>query len=643
MNNELSKMEASFIHLIGKYTCREFPPDTAEAGQAKESLGCILGQQNIFMSWLQSLADIPKLECALDKIMPEVRSYFQAENCFLCSFLRKDFFKSYTSQENYKIPSLQNVSEEVYRKMSAAFAGNKQLIVCSTAELESDDPESFALLQENGIRSFAFTPVLSHEKLWGMIGLVNLKANFSFLPMVRLLAAGLSSSIQRYTTQNEKLEMQFVDSLTGILNFDGFKIEVQRLLNENPTRPYAFWYCDIRKFKFINDVFGYGTGDRLLKHWADFLTSEMQDGETCCRVSADNMVFFYWYHKAEDIQKRFEKMVKTLSEFKELAVKRFNVELVSGIYLIQNNPEKLSIVEMINRANIAQKSVKKLPGSQFALFTDEMRQKEIYEMQLLADARRAIKQGEFKLYMQPQLCIQKKAPQTIRAEVLVRWAHPKNGLMMPDEFIPLFEQNGIIVDLDHYMFERTCQYLADIYSAEKTDICLTVNVSRITLFQPGFLEDFCRLKELYAIPNGCLELEFTENGVVEDFEYCARLIEALKQNGFLCTMDDFGRGQSSLNILQNLPLDVLKLDRTFFDGSHSRSSRTQTIISSVLRMAKLLSMVTVAEGIEFPEQVKLLEKMGCDYIQGYIYSKPIPAEKFKNEFLRDTNRSRTYS
>ncbi|NCB31144.1 MAG: EAL domain-containing protein, partial [Clostridia bacterium] len=220
-----------------------------------------------------------------------------------------------------------------------------------------------------------------------------------------------------------------------------------------------------------------------------------------------------------------------------------------------------------------------------------------------------------------------------RAETLVRWQDEAGETVaMPGEFIGLFERNGMIVELDHYVFKRTCRLLRRLLDQSRRPIQLSVNVSRITMLQPEFVATYCQMKELYRIPNGCLELEFTENGVVEDMEAFAKLVLTLRTRGFLCAMDDFGAGQSSLNVLQRLPLDTLKLDREFFEKTQD-NGRNKTVVSCVLQMARQLEMNTVAEGIETPEQVAQLRDLGCDYIQGYVFAKPMPSEYFCSRFL----------
>ena len=200
-------------------------------------------------------------------------------------------------------------------------------------------------------------------------------------------------------------------------------------------------------------------------------------------------------------------------------------------------------------------------------------------------------------------------------------------MIQPGEFIPLFERSGKIAQVDLYMLQEACRFLVKARQALGRPLCVAVNVSRISMLRPGFVEDYRRVRDAWGVPAGALELEFTESIAVENFEPFREAVTALRQSGFLCAMDDFGTGQSSLNCLQNLPLDVLKLDQAFF-LSASDPGRRDTVVASVLAMARRLSMRTVAEGVESAGEARLLREMGCDYIQGYVYSRPVPAEQY---------------
>ena len=213
------------------------------------------------------------------------------------------------------------------------------------------------------------------------------------------------------------------------------------------------------------------------------------------------------------------------------------------------------------------------------------------------------------------------------AEALVRWAPPDQPLISPGEFIPLFERNGFIVELDRYMLEQVCRWLRGYLDRGGRELVVSVNVSRLGLFQEDFVEHTIQIKETYRIPDGLLDLEFTESVVLDDNALFIRSVRRLQQHGFLCSLDDFGTGYSSLNLLKSLPIDVLKLDILFFtrDADHCRE---RIVIANILHMARQLHIRTIAEGVEALEQVAFLRDAGCDMVQGFVFARPMPLDEF---------------
>ena len=584
-------------------------------------------QQNVLMNWIQILADTGDIETAFQNILSGLCSYFNSTYGFIRAFTENELLVRHPQHLGVQTPFAHRPADEIVREWEGFFAGHVQIIVRSAEELRESNPAGYEVMKAFGLNSLCVTPIAANGRLTGLIGIGNFEKHYDTLFLLKMIASCIASAVQRRVIQDEKNQLQFIDPLTGYMNFEAYKGEVERLLQNNKERKYSLWYCDLKKFKYINDVYGYDAGDRLLKYWADFAAENTRESEAFCRISADNFSVLRTYDNIEELREYFRMILRKFSEFSALSKKQFNLELSSGIYLIENKNDILNISQMLNRANMAQKSVKNLPGSHIAFYTDEMRRKEVNEMMLSADLHEALKREEFILYFQPQLEIQKNSAGTVNAEVLARWHYGHQKLLMPGEFINLFERNGMIIELDYYMFEHTCRYLAQMRKQFDRTFCFSVNVSRITMLQPNFAEDYRKIKEKYVLPDGCLELEFTENGIVEDINYFAELVRKLQSYGFFCSMDDFGSGQSSLNLLQSLPLDILKLDKKFFDGTQN-GERNQIVVSCILNMAKMLNMRTVAEGIEIQEQVDILKCMGCDYIQGYVFYKPLPAPEF---------------
>lgn len=440
------------------------------------------------------------------------------------------------------------------------------------------------------------------------------------------------TDVDEATRNRRELEYRAeYDDLTGCSNFSRFKIEARQILENRSEKKYALWYCDLRNFKLVNNVYGYDFGDRVLQYWAKINSRDQREGEIFARVSADHFVSLLWYDSIEELEKRFKKNAGLLAKFKGLAGKKLRLEMVAGIYLIEKHGESMVIEDMIDCANLAQKSVKVLEGSRYAVYTEDMRRRILSEKEMESAMYKALENREFCAYFQPIAEIQDGIRVT-GAETLARWIRPGYGVVPPNRFIPLFEKNGFIIDLDSYMFEEACRFLRKWLDEGREPIKISVNVSRISVFQRDFSRHYIRLKEKYNIPNGLLELECTESVLVENAELLEMVMRTMRVSGFFFSMDDFGSGYSSLNLLKDITVDILKLDMMFFRNENLKEPRHQTIISSIISMAKALNMKVVAEGVETEEQLQLLRKFGCDYIQGYLISRPIPENEFENQF-----------
>jgi len=309
-----------------------------------------------------------------------------------------------------------------------------------------------------------------------------------------------------------------------------------------------------------------------------------------------------------------------------LASKKFRLEISSGIYCIDTQEKLLSIDDMLSRAIMAQKKAKDMPGSQMVLYTDEMRKQVIREKAIEADMYTALVNHEFCVYFQPKIDIN-NGNKIVGAEALSRWNKNLDGLMMPADFIPVFEKNGFITELDHFAFEEVCRYLQRRIKKNQKLLPVSVNVSRISVLQSDFCDRYISLKKEYEIPDGILELECTESMIVENIEMLKNIMDKMRAEGFLFSLDDFGSGYSSLNMLRDIKVDVLKLDKQFMDGDFNEE-RHRIVLNCIITMAKALDMQVVSEGVETNEQVTMLKELCSSIVQGYVFSKPVPLEEF---------------
>lgn len=442
---------------------------------------------------------------------------------------------------------------------------------------------------------------------------------------------------QKYAANRNKESLEklaYTDLLTGVRNQTRFLLDADGLLAERDGKKYAVWSFDIKKFTNINDLFGYGVGDELLRKIASILDRLSTPDSAFCRVSADLFAGLQPYPEKQALHDWVRQVQAGLAQQEIVPDRKMHIESAMGFYCMDDFPGKppdLSV--MMNWASMARKMARHITGGE-VFFTRAMGERVRRETDLEASGGAAMLHGEITFFLQPRVDILNDCVVT-GAEVLARWKHPVHGWISPAEFVPLFEENGTIVELDRYVFEQACHWYAQERDQSDPTFRLSVNVSRHGLLRADFLEYYTNVKQRYDIADGMLELEFTESVVLEDYDLFRRAVTALQTNGFRCSIDDFGSGYSSLNVLKNLTIDELKLDAVFLRGE-TDMGREQTIVSCLIRMARLLGIRTVAEGVETEKQVLFLQRAGCDVVQGYYFSRPLSPADFK-QLMTKTN------
>ena len=262
-----------------------------------------------------------------------------------------------------------------------------------------------------------------------------------------------------------------------------------------------------------------------------------------------------------------------------------------------------------------------------------MYKEQVWERKVENDMEKALYNHEFELYLQPKY--DTKSETLSAAEALVRWNHPTEGSVPPGKFIPIFESNGFIIQLDDYMLTEVCRMQATWIARKERIVPISVNVSRAHFTKDDLAERICRIVDAFKVPHSVIELELTESAFFDDKKVLLNTVKKLKDAGFKISMDDFGAGYSSLNTLKELPLDVIKLDAEFFRGK-DEMNRGNLIVEETIHLAKKLAMTIVAEGIENREQVNFLKNIGCDLIQGYYFAKPMPVSEFEKRAFKNT-------
>ncbi|MBC3937908.1 EAL domain-containing protein [Anaerotruncus massiliensis (ex Liu et al. 2021)] len=414
------------------------------------------------------------------------------------------------------------------------------------------------------------------------------------------------------------------DRLTGLYSKEYFYQRVRETLRQNPEKEYDIVCSDIDNFKLINDIFGIPAGDRLLHDIAALYRTVIGDAGICGRLNADQ--FACLLERRTDYSD--EMFVRVSGEVNALANAR-SIVMKWGIYTVEDRG--VPVEQMCDRALLAARSIKGQYGKYFAAYDDQLRGKLLREQAIIDNMESALAQGQFQVYLQPKYRI--RDSRLAGAEALVRWAHPEWGLQSPAEFIPLFERNGFITKLDRFVWDRSCSFLRKWDDAGLPSIPVSVNVSRADIYQADIAEILLGTVRKYGLAPARLHLEITESAYTEDPNQIIETAGRLRELGFVIEMDDFGSGYSSLNMLNRLPIDVLKLDMRFIQ-SETAKPVDQGILRFIMDLARWMELHVVAEGVETREQLERLREIDCDYVQGYYFVRPVPSEEFE-KLLRE--------
>lgn len=415
------------------------------------------------------------------------------------------------------------------------------------------------------------------------------------------------------------------DMLTNIPNVNRFYVDAGRAIMEDERNHYAVISFDIDKFKLINDLFGMSTGDEVLKHIANVLRDRVPENGWYCRVHSDMFLICIPYSNRGDIIKKVEKIRKEIykNSFS------FDVNTTYGIYLVEDVTIPINL--MCDRATLAARTVKGNAMNFCAFYDEQYRAEIIKNTEIERDMNAAISHKQFLMYLQPKYNL--VTGKICGAEVLARWKHPVKGLIQPNDFIPLFERNGFILRLDEYMWEEACKTLARWRDEGRKLVPLSVNISRYHIQHNDLVGAWKRLIKKYRIPTSYLTLEITET-FFYDSKDLYEVLEQLQAMGFLLEVDDFGAGYSSLNMIRQIPVDTIKIDKDFLDKKLS-TEKGKIVISHTIAMAKDLKLGVIAEGVETKEHVDFLKSSSCDVAQGFFFAKPMPVKEFEHIYFEE--------
>ena len=424
----------------------------------------------------------------------------------------------------------------------------------------------------------------------------------------------------------------YQDSLMGCLNVDGFKLRAKQILMENPQENFAFWYCDIKQFKYVNENLGYEEGDYILKMIGKYTSEALGENELVGRISGDTFAVMTHFKDYETSRKGFNSSIgAAMCAYEKRWNQSYDIEIAAGVYVYRpQDGEKPSVSKCLDYANYARRQAKKSKGSQIEFFSREIWEKEKRAIEISRHLRQALADGEIQPWFQPQYDYRKE--KIIGAEVLARWTHPEYGRIFPDEFIHVLEETGQISELDAYIWESACQCMRK-WLDNGIRMPLSINLSRKDVHGQGLLEQLTSLTDKYQLDRSMLHLEITESAYMNNPNELIGIVQELNKAGFSVEMDDFGSGYSSLNMLKDVPIHTIKLDLRFLTDVE-QNSKAGNIISSVIRMAHGLDMAVIAEGVETQQQADFLKNLGCSLMQGYYFARPLSRADFEGNCIR---------
>ena len=411
------------------------------------------------------------------------------------------------------------------------------------------------------------------------------------------------------------------EKLTNFYNREFFKKYAQQFDSLYPDLQKDMLAISVNRFRLINELYGHDFGEKVLLAITETLNKCLEN----CRgiIGKDGGSTFIIYAEHHE---NYEELMGKLTSAINNVVGDVGVSISIGVYpFVDPQMDKETI---IGRTEATADSLTKDYSKKIAIYNEEKQAKTLHMEELLNSFQQALDEEQFKLYFQPKYNIAGDKPVFASAEVLVRWISPKFGFVNPGEFINLFEENGLISQLDSYIFEKAAKYMGGWKKKYGKVIPLSINLSRVDIYRPSLVEDIIKFVDSNNIPRSSYYVEITESAFVEDAKEVIPVISKIRESGFKVEIDDFGSGYSSFGALIDLPFDVLKIDMQII-RSMDRNPKVREIIKMIINLAKTMDAITVAEGVETAEQCEFLKESGCDVGQGYFLSKPLPLEDFK--------------
>ncbi len=423
--------------------------------------------------------------------------------------------------------------------------------------------------------------------------------------------------------------LEGIDLLTSAYSMKGFTTYYKQYIKNKDVSNYMLCAMDISKFKYVNDTQGFETGNKVLQKMVEVLGRFTRDQETFCRINADRFALLLECDSNGELEARIKNLFEKLELMGSSEFPDIELSYVCGAIRVDPNIE---MNMLIDKANMSRKKAKGSHANVLSIFDDEMERKLANEKDIESRITGAIINSEFVPYLQPKFNL--NTMEICGAEALVRWVTP-TGMIFPDNFIPLFEKNGFITTLDFIIYDKVMAYIRKCLDSNMKVYPISVNVSRNHIQNENFAEQILELMDKYQIPVELLELEITENVFIEDKEVLKFFVETVKHIKIKVSIDDFGTAYSSLQVLKDMNMDILKIDKGFLDNirTDNEFAKDELVLKNVIHLAKDLQCKVVCEGVETEKQIEILKKIGCDVGQGYVFARPMPFDEYDAKYL----------
>lgn len=525
---------------------------------------------------------------------------------------------------------INNIDNMLVGNSKEKFEKNQNVIECNIENgiageriLQTSYGKTYMVYEPIGVNGWALVYFIPSSAISGEI---NQALLLTFFVSIVVILIALIVCIYIVISNNKKqiklYEYAYIDPVTKKGNIYYLRKYGQEELEKDKKNLYLA-ILDVNKFKMINKAYGYKVGDEILFGIGVKLREILGDNSIICRYSNDYFSMIFRYE--DDIHSLINTIISNIEKLK-INDEVYDLSVNLGLYKIQEDDNNISVI--MDKAIIAHSLSKGNVFDKFYIYDEKVEEKIDLESKIEQNMETALRKKEFKIYYQPKF--NTKEESLYGAEALVRWYHD-GEIMTPDKFIPLFEKNRFILKLDLYIFEQVCKDIKMWKEKYGKNVVVSINVSRQHFMDEHFLERYLRITTKYGINPNNIDLEITESAAIEEGIDILSIMKRMKEYGFLISIDDFGTGYSSLNMLQDMPIDILKIDKSFVDQI-GKSKRN--IIDYIINIAKELKLKTIAEGVETKEQRDYLLERKCDIIQGYYYEKPIKEEEFE-KYLKD--------